>query len=343
VAPGGLRDLRLLATSAIRLAGNVTRSTLVRFLGQAAIWGSSFTLIKLALTDVAPGLLVVSRLVIGAMVLALFARVTRVSLRLSRRAWLHVAVSAVFANVVPYLLLSFGERSVGAGLAGVLIGATPVLTLGIARLALRADVSESGGSRRGLGFALAFVGVVLVVAPWATPGGSLLGAIECFLAALSYAVGYVYVRRFLSPLGGAPVALATTQLVAASVLLIPIAFTVLWRPVAGVSWLAILAIVLLGALSTGFANILYFRLIQDIGAAGAAAVDYVVPVFAVLFGVLLLGEALTWNIVVGGLVVLAGMALAEGRLSRLRVSDRRSSVPPGGRAERPSAGRREPS
>jgi drug/metabolite transporter (DMT)-like permease len=78
----------------------------------------------------------------------------------------------------------------------------------------------------------------------------------------------------------------------------------------------IISIVLLGALSTGFANIPYFRLIQDVGASTAAAVDYVVPVFAVLFGILLLAEPITLNIIAGGLTVIVGMAIAEGRLRR---------------------------
>lgn len=302
-------DCIFLFTRPLRLACSMTRSALARFLGQAAIWGSSFTLIKLALADVGPGLLVVSRLVIGALVLTVIARLARVSLRLAPKTWLHVTISALFANVIPYLLLSAGERTVSAGLAGVLVGATPVLTLIVASLGLRTDVASSS---RTIGFVLAFTGVVLVVAPWATPGGSLVGALECFFAAVSYAVGYVYVRRFLSPVGVAPLALATTQLVAASVVMIPIAFTVLWRPVTTIGWQAIAAIILLGALSTGFANILYFRLIHDIGAAGAAAVDYVVPIFAVVFGVIFLSEALAWNLIAGGVVVLAGMAVAEG-------------------------------
>lgn len=295
----------------------MTPATLLRFLGQAAIWGSSFTLIRLALQEVGPGVLVGSRLVIGTAVLAAFAGLRRVSLRLSARAWVHVSVSAVFANVVPYLLLSFGERQVSAGLAGVLIGSTPVLTLLIARFALK---DGAPGARRTVGFVAALMGVVLVVAPWAAGPGSALGAVECFLAALSYAVGYVYVRRFISPLKVAPLTLATTQLAAASVVMIPIALTVLAQPVRGVGWQTLVSIVVLGALSTGFANILYFRLIQDIGAAGAAAVDYLVPVFAVLIGVILLGERATWNVVLGGLVILAGMAVAEGRVARRRAS-----------------------
>ncbi|HEY2794273.1 MAG TPA: DMT family transporter, partial [Micromonosporaceae bacterium] len=76
------------------------------------------------------------------------------------------------------------------------------------------------------------------------------------------------------------------------------------------------SVAFLGLLSTGIAYVLYFRLIGDAGATTASAVNYVVPIFAVLTSALLLGEPVTWNLVAGGLVVLAGMAYAENRLKR---------------------------
>lgn len=291
----------------------MNRPTIARFLGQAAIWGSSFTLIKIALHDVSPSQLVLGRLILGAAVLAGFALMTKVSLKMSGRAWTHVAISAVFANVVPYLLLSYGEQHASAGVAGVLIGGTPLVTLLIATVALR---EERANRRSAAGFLIGFIGVVLVLSPWAAGSSSVPGSIACFGAAVSYAVGYVYVRKFLSPLRIKPLTLATNQLIAAAVIQALITPLFPWHPIAVILPGAIISIVLLGALSTGFANILYFRLIQDVGASTAAAVDYVVPIFAVLFGFLLLAEPITWNISAGGLTVLLGMAIAEGRLRR---------------------------
>lgn len=285
--------------------------TIVRFVAQAAIWGSSFALIKAALLDLAPNQLVLSRLILGAGVLAVVALVTRVSLRMKRRTWIHVTISAVFANVLPYMLLSYGERHTSAGLAGVLIGGTPLVTLVIAALAIR---EERVSSRGMVGFIAGFVGVVLVLSPWAAAGASVGGSIACFAAAVSYAGGYVYVRKFISTHGITPLALATNQLVAASMLQAIITPFFGWKPVTTAAFETIFAVLLLGVLSTGFANILYFRLIHDVGAATASAVDYLVPIFAVVFSVLIIGDAVTWNVVIGGIVVLLGMALAEGRL-----------------------------
>lgn len=291
----------------------MNRPTTVRFLGQAAIWGSSFALIKVALEDVGPSQIVVSRLILGALVLALFAAISRVSLRMSRTGWVHVAISAVFANVIPYLLLSYGEQHTSAGMAGVLVGGTPLITLLIAALALR---EERATRRSGLGFVAGFIGVVIVLAPWSADDNSVIGSLACFGAAVSYAIGYVYVRRFISPLNVKPLTLATNQLVAAAAVMIVITPLFTWRPITEISFNTVTAIVLLGALSTGFANILYFRLIQDVGASTASAVDYAVPIFAVFFGIILLSEPVTWNVIVGGLIVLIGMGIAEGRLGR---------------------------
>jgi drug/metabolite transporter (DMT)-like permease len=87
------------------------------------------------------------------------------------------------------------------------------------------------------------------------------------------------------------------------------------------------SIVVLGLFSTGLAYVLYFRLIGDLGATTASAVNYVVPVAAVLIGVLALGESITWNLVAGGLVVLVGMGYAENRLVQLRRTPQATTVP----------------
>ncbi|NTA83981.1 DMT family transporter [Agrobacterium tumefaciens] len=288
------------------------KATAARFFGQAAIWGASFTFIKLALEDFSPNQLVLFRLILGAATLAAIIVFTGRSFKLTGRAWVHVAVSSIFANVIPYLLLSYGELHTSAGLAGVLIGGTPLVTLFISTVALQ---NEPATGRKVAGFILGFLGVALVVSPWNVEGSSLLGALACFGAAASYAVGYAYVSRYLSPLKIDPITLGANQLIAAAVLLgLALPFFP-WPTIETVSAVPLLSLLYLGILASGIANILYFRLIQDVGASTASAVDYVVPVFAVLFGAVLLLEPLSWNIIVGGVVILVGMALAEGRIS----------------------------
>jgi drug/metabolite transporter (DMT)-like permease len=301
----------------------MTNANIARFLLLAVLWGSSFTLIKVSLEGLTPAQLVLARLVLGAAVLLLVAALRRVALPRGAAAWGHLAAAALFGNVLPFLLLSYGERSAGAGIAGVLIGATPLLTLTIAYVALSA---ERATARKVIGLLAGFAGIVLVLAPGHTGGGSIGGEIACFGAAVSYAVSFVYVRRFLSPRGLAPVALAAGQLLAA-VLLQGLASPFLAWGTPLVTARVAAAIVLLGLLSTGLAYVLYFRLIGDAGATTASSVNYLVPVAAVLVGVVFLGEHVGWNVIAGGLTVLAGMAYAENRLGSQRAgADRHASA-----------------
>jgi drug/metabolite transporter (DMT)-like permease len=290
------------------------RGTVARFLLLAVLWGSGFTFIKVSLGGLTPGQLVLGRLVLGAALLLAIVAVRGVPLPRSIGVWRHVAVTALLGNVVPFLLLSYGERGTGAGIAGVLVGSTPLLTMAIASAALP---TERATRRKVLGLLVGFLGVVLVIGPWRESFGSIGGSLACLGAALSYAASFVYVRRNLSPLGLPPLALAGSQLLAAAVLQALVTPFLAWHtphftaPIVG-------SMLFLGLLCTGLCFVLYFRLIHDIGATSASAVNYLVPVSAVLVGVVLLGESLTWNLLAGGLVVLAGMAYAEKRLTRPR-------------------------
>jgi drug/metabolite transporter (DMT)-like permease len=292
----------------------MSNANVARFLLLALLWGSSFSFIKMSLDGLSPSQIVLGRLVLGALVLLGVARLRRVVLPRISPVWGHVAAAALLGNVVPFLLLSIGEKTTSAGVAGVLVGSTPLLTLALATAVLP---SERATPRKALGLLVGFLGVVLVIAPWHDSLGSLTGQLACVGAALSYAAGFVYVRKALSPLGLPPLALAASQLTAAAVIqAVATPFLPWQQPHLTPSVTA--AVVLLGLLGTGVAYVLYFRLIGDVGATTASSVNYVVPVAAVLVGTTLLAESVTWNVVVGCLVVLAGVAVAENRLVRPR-------------------------
>lgn len=299
----------------------MSSATLARFLLLAVLWGSSFTLIKVSLEGLTPAQLVLGRLVLGALVLLAVAVVTKVSLPRGAGVWGHIVVVAMLGNVIPFLGLSYGEQTTGAGIAGVLVGSTPLLTLLLATAALP---TERPTPRKAIGLLVGFVGVVVLIEPWHSPVGSLLGRAACLGAALSYAAGFVYVRKFLSPHGLAPLGLAAAQLVAATALQAVASLCLAWQT-PQLTGRVLVSMVLLGVLSTGLAYVLYFRLIGDMGATTASAVNYGVPIAAVATSVLVLGEPVSWNLLLGGLVVLVGMASAEDRL-RLRLRLRRTSA-----------------
>ncbi|MDT6988393.1 DMT family transporter [Streptomyces lusitanus] len=295
-------------------------ASLARFLLLATLWGSSFTLIKVSLGGLTPGQLVLSRLFMGALLLVGIALATKTALPRTVQVWGHYAAAALFGNVIPFLLLSYGEKTTGAGIAGVLIGGTPLLTLTVATLVL---AEERATARKAVGLVAGFAGVVILIGPWSDRLGSPGGQTACLGAALSYAIGFVYVRKFLSPRGVRPLAGAASQLIAATAIQAAVTPFLEWETPALTARVTA-AVVALGLLSTGLAYILYFRLINDMGAVTASAVNYVVPVAAVAAGVLVLDEPVTWNLVAGGLVVLVGMGYAENRVKGFY---RKPSVP----------------
>ena len=282
-------------------------SSTARFLTLAVFWGSSFTFIKMSLEGLSPGQVVLFRLALGALLLLSIAALRGVRLPAGGRTWRLITGAAVLGNVAPFLLLSYGEETATAGVAGALVGATPLLTLGLAAAVIPAERLGRGAV---FGLVAGFVGVLLVVAPWREFHTSVVGSLACLGAAMSYAAGFVFVRKHLSSLQIPALSLAAAQTLAATVLLVPLTPLLGWES-PNFTARVVGALLALGLLGSGVAYILYFRLIADLGASRASSVNYVVPVVAVALGVLVLDEPVTWHLVAGGALVLASMAYAR--------------------------------
>lgn len=304
--------------------------SLMRLGALASIWGASFLLIKLALEGMSPTQITLGRLGAGAVVLLAVAALRRQRLPRERDLLGHLTVLAVTANLTPFFLFGWAEQRISSGLAGVLNGATPLFTLGFAVLAL---AEERFTLARAGGLALGFTGVVLVVGPWRGAGasGGLPGQLAALGAAALYGVSIVYARRFVTGRGHSPLVLSAAQLSIATALGLLGAPFVATTPLA-LTPSVVVSIVALGAVGTGIAYLLYYRLIAEAGATNASMVTYLIPVVSVVLGAVFLGEAVGWNVYVGGAVVILGVALAEGRLvRRLRPKPEVSCpVPPAG-------------
>jgi drug/metabolite transporter (DMT)-like permease len=222
---------------------------------------------------------------------------------------------AVLANLAPYLLFSWSEQRISAGLAGVLSGTTPLLTLllayafGVGRLTVA----------RVLGLMLGLVGVVVLAAPWhnGPRAISAAGILAALGAAACYATSYVYARRLLTNRDTEPLVLAAAQLTIGTCLL-GVAMPWLGRQQVTLSATVVLSVVALGVLSTGIAYVLNYRLIQDEGPTAASMTNYLTPVVAVLLGVAVVDERLSWNLVAGTAMVLLGVWIAERNRGRRR-------------------------
>ena len=294
----------------------------------AGIWGCSFLFIKEALGGVSATQIVLVRVVLGAFTLLSYCALRRERLPAWGLTWLHLAFMGVMANVVPFLGFSWGEgHGATSGLAGIYNATTPLWTL---LFAIAVLPSERPTRPRLLGLVLGFLGVLLVLAPWRSVEGARLGGqLACLGAGACYGVAFVWTRRFLSGVAS-PLGLAAAQLLCATVEFAVIAPFVAVRHVSLPPrvWLSLLA---LGAVGTGVAYVIYYGLIHDVGATTASTVTYVVPLVAVSLGVVALGETVRWNDFAGAAVVIAGIAVAEGRLRRRTVmaKARGSSEAPG--------------
>jgi drug/metabolite transporter (DMT)-like permease len=286
-----------------------TRPWQVQFAVLAAIWGSSFLLIKVSDESFTPLQVALGRVVCGTLALVAIALVRRERLAFSRQAWLHLAVAALLFNSIPFALFAWGETRTSSVLAGIWNAATPLFTLPFALLLVRGDrPSRMRVASVGLGF----VGVLVVLGLWrGTSGGAFVGNLACVGAAACYGLGFAYTRRFLSG-GHSPVALATGQLLCATVELSLVTLPLGHAPHA-VSLRSTASVVTLGALGTGIAYALNYGVIRAAGITVASTVTYIVPVFSTVLGVAVLSEPLRWNAPVGGAIVLAAAALAQNR------------------------------
>ncbi|TDC92883.1 DMT family transporter [Saccharopolyspora aridisoli] len=278
----------------------------VRLGALALFWGASFLLIKLGLEALSPTQIALGRIVLGALTLLAICAVRGLRIPRDRDLWRHIAVAAVFANALPWVLLAVGEQSVESGLAGVLNATTPLWTVLFGLLAGR----EALPPRRAAGLLIGFLGVLVIFAPWQGGGTLGWGVLACIAASASYGIGFVYTGRFITGRGTPPLALASMQLTAA------IGFSLLALPIDGlrvVHWdpVALLAVLALGVVGTGIGFALNYRLIGDEGATTASTVTYIMPIFSVLLGWLLLDEQLPLRVLLGMAVVLAGVALTH--------------------------------
>jgi drug/metabolite transporter (DMT)-like permease len=190
----------------------VTRSALPRIALLALIWGSAFLWIMLADRGFSAVEVTLARLVLGAAVLFAIVRVRREAIPRSGPLWVHIAVAALFANAVPYLLFAVAEQTVDSSTAGIINATTPLWTVVLA-LAVRHQTSVTSWQAAGL--VTGFAGAVLIFTPWHTAGGLFsAGGLECLAASVSYAVSYIYMDRFLARQGIGPVVLSACQLAA---------------------------------------------------------------------------------------------------------------------------------
>jgi drug/metabolite transporter (DMT)-like permease len=285
----------------------VSRRDTILLLLLAAIWGASFLFIKVGVDVLEPSVVVLGRLVFGALLL-LALLPGRGGLAPLRGHLVPLVLLGALNNAVPFWLLGFAETRLDSGMTAVIQAAAPIFTV---ILASRMDISQRVTGVRLIGVGIGFAGVALLVG--FQTGGNVVAALAVIGVALCYAVSVLYAGRTVRSLP--PLQVSLGQLAWAAVLMAPIGLAQLpeTMPTAKV-WFAVIA---LGVLGSGIAYLLYFAIIASAGASRAILVTYLVPAFALAYGAVLLDEAITATALIGLGLVLAGTALATG-LARAR-------------------------
>lgn len=276
----------------------------VLFALMAFIWGVPYLMIKVAVEGVSNPVLVFARTAVGAAVLLPLAlRSGRIGEL--RRHWLPLSAFAVIEIVIPWWLLADAEREITSSMTGLLIAASPIITVAVARLS---GAGERLSLVRWVGLGVGLAGVAVLAAPELT-GGSPWAIVEVLLVAVCYATAPQIAARKLQDVPALPMT-AVCLGGAALVYLVPAILT--W-PATLPSTTVLAALAGLAVICTALAFIVFFALIREVGTTRALVFTYVCPAVAVTAGVLLLGEPLTVTIIVSFALILGGSVLATMR------------------------------
>ncbi len=273
----------------------------------AAVWSSSFMLIKIAVATIAPMTLAAMRLAIAAVLLLGYALARGETIPFDVRSWGVFLFIGLFGNALPFSLIGWGEIHIDSGLAAILMGIMPVATAALAHSLIP---DEPFNVWRGSGIAVGFGGLLVLVGVQALGGlgTALLAQLAVLLGAVCYAVTTVFARRH-AHLSGRVMAAGATM--AGTLLVAPLAM-VLERP-----WdltpspASLTATLVLGLVPTGLATLLYFHLIRAIGATGLSQVNYLIPMMGAGWGIWLLGERPGARAALALALIVTGIALVN--------------------------------
>lgn len=299
VAPRG----SVLTTSVGTHAGVFTTLDWALFGSIGGIWGSSFLLIAIGLDSFEPGLITWMRILFGATVLWL---VPAARQRVEREDAPRLVVLSVLWVAIPFTLFPIAEQHITSGVTGLLNGAMPIFAAAIGSLMLR----RAPGRGHALGLIVGFVGVAAIALPTLSEGPSAAAGVGfALLATVCYGVAINIAAPLTQRYGALPV--MARMLALASVWTLPIGL--LGVPGSTFVWSGIAAVMGLGILGTGLAFVLMGRLVSRVGSTRASFATYLIPVVALVLGVIFRGEPVHAPSILGVALVIAGAVLASRR------------------------------
>lgn len=280
------------------------------------VWGGSFLLARVAVQEIPPLTLVFLRVALAAITLNLVLPFLRIGKAVhSVGLWRDFAMMGLLNNIIPFSLIFYGQQEIGAGLAAIVNAMTPIWTVLIAH---HFTSDERLSVNKMTGVMLGFTGVAVLIGTAALTGlsGAVLAQVAVLGATISYGLAGVFGRRFA---GVPPVETARGQLTMSAIIMLVVAAFAdkLWTlPMPSAT--AMGSVITLAIVCTAFAYILFFRILARAGATNIALVTFLVPVWAIIFGIVLLGEQFFARHIAGMILILAGLLLIDGRLFQWR-------------------------
>lgn len=295
----------------MRLADILTLAVL------SLLWGGSFFFVEILIRHFAPLTIVTVRVALAAMALWGIIIARGLPIPKTRQHWTALAIIGVLNSALPFSMIAWGQTQISSGLASIFNATTPFFTVLIAGLFL---VDERVTKPKLLGVMIGLLGTIIIIGPDALSqgmsggAGTVLGQLAVMGAAISYAITAVYSRRF-QKWGLSPLIVAAGQVTMAALILCPF-MLIIDKPWIDftVPFEAVWAMIGLAFFSTVVAYTLYFRLIASAGATNAALVAFLVPISAIILGVVILGETFTGPQAIGIVLIGLGLLVMDGRL-----------------------------
>ena len=276
------------------------------------IWGASFLGVEKALESFAPITIAALRIALAAIIMTGVSFAMGIGLPKDRRTWLFAFGMGLFSNAIPFTLLSWGQQHVTSGYAGITMAVVPLLVLPLSHFLIP-------GMRltpiKALGFGIGFIGVVVLIGPakiMQSGGGDIenIARIACVVASMCYAIGSVITR--LAPKGEA-MAFSAAALIMGAAVALPIALAVDGMPAAP-TLPALAGMLYLGIFPTALATIMLVFIVKTAGPPFLSLVNYQVPIWAVIIGMVVLNEALPSSFIWALGLILTGLAVAQIRV-----------------------------
>lgn len=272
------------------------------------LWGTSFMFTAIALETVDPVSVVFGRVSIGALMLVGIVYAKGMRLPTAAKDWIALCILGFMGNVLPFVLIAWGQLSVNSGIAGMIMATMPLITMILAHFYVE---GEDLNTWKITGFVLGLGGIALLLGPVFEGGGrAALGGIAIFFAAMSYAVNTILIRRLprFNPVIG-----SAGMLVASSLFLLPVWWLNSDTGVTGIGSGSLYTIVWLGIGPTAIASLVLFAVIERAGPTFLSTINYMIPVVAFFAGAMVLSEPIEMSSLVALAIILCGIAFTRVR------------------------------